>query len=85
MIDAARRYLDGQCSIQELNGYASKCATAAHLFSGHPGIKQTAVEWMTVIYSRWNEFGDAPRPLSEQEFRDWLQSQLLPVSDADSM
>lgn len=78
MMDAASRYLEGQCSIQELNGYAKQCATGAHFRGLHPAIKDTAEHWVSMIYRRWNEWNDVKNPLSEQEFRAWLQEQLLP-------
>jgi len=77
MIEAARRYLLGECTIQELNGHASECSTVARLFGAHPAIKKTADEWVAMIYRRWNEWGDVKQPLSEEAFRAWLQEQLI--------
>lgn len=77
MLDAGRLYLAGSCSIQELNGYASQLATVVRFFEAHPKIKETADEWMAMIYRRWNECNDVREPLSEEEFRTWLKDHLL--------
>ncbi|MFV5313491.1 hypothetical protein VXN68_15040 [Acinetobacter schindleri] len=76
LIDAGKRYLAGSCSIQELHGHASQCATFARFMHSHPGIEQVANEWVSVIYRRWNEWGDVAEPLTEQEFRLWLTAQV---------
>ncbi|RGP55107.1 hypothetical protein ASB58_08480 [Pseudomonas abyssi] len=77
MLEAGRRYLAGSCSIQELNGYASQLATVVRFFEAHPKIKETADEWATMIYRRWNEWNDVKEPLSAEDFRTWLKDQLL--------
>ena len=76
MLDAGRRYLEGSCTIQELNGHVSECATLAHFLRAHPGFETIAKEWSEMVDRRWNEWGHAERPLSEQKFREWLQEQV---------
>lgn len=73
---AAKDYLAGRCSIHELNGNASQLADAARLFKAHPAVKVMAEEWSGMIDRRWNEWGHVEEPVSEEEFRVWLQTQL---------
>jgi hypothetical protein len=77
MVVAGRRYLDGEASIQELNSYVKRCSDAATLFGEHPAITALAEEWWTMVGRRWNEWHSEPEPLSEAEFREWLQRAIL--------
>ena len=76
MIDAAQRYLMGECSIQELNGRVAEVVTASKFWGGHPALVQIANDWSTAVDRRWNEWGHVPGPLSEAQFRSWLVQQL---------
>ncbi|GAB3096017.1 hypothetical protein [Lysobacter terrae] len=76
MLEAGQRYLSGACSIQELNGRVSELATAAKFWGGHPAFSQIAADWSAMVDRGWNEWGQSPNPLSEQEFRAWLGEQL---------
>ena len=76
MLEAGQRYLADACSIQELNGRVSELATAAKFWGGHPALAQVAADWSAMIDRRWNEWGHSLNPLSEQEFRAWLEGQL---------
>lgn len=76
MLETGKRYLAGECSMMELNGSISRCIDVAKLLDAHPAISQLAHEWSVMVNRRWNEWGHEQHPLSEQEFRDWLQQQL---------
>ena len=76
MLETGRRYLAGECSIQELNGRISDLAIAVKLWGGHPALTEGAGDWSTMVDRRWNEWGHNPNPLSEQEFVAWLEGQL---------
>jgi len=76
LLSAARRYLDGDCAIQELNGRVAQLADAAKFWGQHPSLAQLAAEWSAMIDRRWNEWGHSHSPISESEFSSWLQSQL---------
>ncbi|MBE5314778.1 MAG: hypothetical protein H4O13_05170 [Xanthomonadales bacterium] len=76
MIDAAKRYLAQECSIQELYGRVGDVATASKFLGGHPALVQIADDWSAVIDRRWNECGHVPDPLSEAKFRSWLAQQI---------
>lgn len=68
MLETGRRYLAGECSIQELNGRISDLAIAVKLWGGHPALTEVAGDWSTMVDRRWNEWGHNPNPLSEQKF-----------------
>lgn len=76
MLSAARRDLEGDCTIQELNGRVAQLADAAKFWGQHPSLAQLATEWAAMIDRRWNEWGHSRSPVSEDEFSSWLQSQL---------
>lgn len=76
MIQAARCYLDGAASITELHGAIAACAQATKAFSAHPAITALAQEWQGMVERCWDEWGLAAHPITEAEFREWLQHQL---------
>ena len=84
LISAARRYLAGTCSIQELYGRAAELATVSRFFGAHPAIGEIAQEWLNTIDRAWNECNHVAVPLSEAEFRSWLERQLLTHARAEA-
>jgi len=76
MLDAGKRYLEGACSIQELNGRVSELAIAAKFWGGHSVLTQVATDWSAIVDRRWNEWGHSPNSVAEQEFQVWLEGQL---------
>ena len=84
LLVAAQHYLDGDCSIQELHGRAAELSTVSQFFSSHPSIPELAQDWISVIDRRWNECNLISSPLSEADFRKWLEAQLLKHSTAEA-
>jgi hypothetical protein len=82
LFQAAVRYLEGQSSVQELNGLASSCIQLARSEGASPKAVQLLEEWRTMINRRWNEWGLEKAPLSESAFREWLNGQ-LPFHDGN--
>lgn len=75
LLEAAQRYLDGACSIQELNGRVGALADAARLFNGHSVLFEIVSEWSNMVDRHWNEWGHVIDPVSEEAFRAWLIEQ----------
>lgn len=69
---AAQDYLEGGVSISELNGLATDCLRAAFDHDA-PELLTIAEEWMETINRRWDEWSLERKPLSEDEFREWLK------------
>jgi hypothetical protein len=79
LLDGGRRYLDGACSIQELNGLAAQCLDASKLWKGHPALVRTTEDWVAMIDRRWNEWGHSSSQIDENAFRNWVRDQLVNV------
>lgn len=79
LLDGGRRYLDGACSIQELNGLAAQCLDASKFWHGHPALVRAAQDWAAMIDRRWNEWSHSPSPVDEHTFREWVRGQLVNV------
>lgn len=77
LIKAGRRYLEGKSSIHELNGYASSLRSVATLLHAQPEVLELAEQWNCMINRRWNEWGLAEDPITEEEFCDWLKQQMF--------
>ncbi len=77
LIKAGRSYLEGKASIQELNGYASALRAAAKLLHAQPEVVELAEQWWGMVNRRWNEWGMEENPVSEDEFREWLENQMF--------
>ncbi len=75
-MQAGRRYLAGDCSIQELNGCAVNLKSNARMFGLHPAVERLADDWTESINRRWNELCEQQRPLTEAEFVWWLTGAL---------
>ena len=73
----ARLYLEDEASIIELHGVVVKCTQWAYLAKLSPEIVSVLEEWRTMTYNRWNEWGDAQHPSTEEDFRVWLEKQLV--------
>jgi hypothetical protein len=76
LLQAGRRYLAGDCSIQELNGCAVNLKLNARMFGLHPAVERLADDWIESSNRRWNEWGEQQRPLTEAEFVRWLTAAL---------
>ena len=76
MLRAGQLYLEGTCCLSELNGYVSECAATAKFWQGHPALTQVAIDWAVNVERRWNEWGMCINPLTEEDFRQWLEEQL---------
>lgn len=77
LFEAGRRYLRGESSVQELNGISSELVRWAKVTRAHEGIVLLAEQWRAMANRRWNEFGEQKSPISEAEFCEWLNAQLL--------
>ena len=84
LLIAAEQYLQGSCTIQDLHGRATELAAVSHFFQGHRSISELAQEWIAAIDCRWNECNHVSSPLSESEFRAWLEGQLLRLGSAEA-
>lgn len=82
LLEAAQRYLDGACSIQELNGRVGALADAARLWNGHSVLFEIADDWSGMVDRRWNEWGHVIDPVSEAQFRAWLIEQNILLAQA---
>jgi hypothetical protein len=49
LLDGGRRYLDGACLIQELNGLAVQCLDASKFWHGHPALVRAAQDWAAMV------------------------------------
>ena len=77
LIKAGKYYLEGKSSIHELNGYASSFKSAATLLHAQPEVLDLAEQWYNMVNRRWNEWGLAEDPITEEEFRNWLKQQMF--------
>lgn len=76
MVEAARKFLEGKITIQELHGDVAACAYAAKLFSAHPLITELAQRWLGMVSRYWDEWELEKEPLSEEQFRLWLEQEI---------
>jgi len=77
LLHAGSAYLEGNSTLSALNGHVGMAKDAVKVSGkSHPAIGAMLDEWGATINRRWNEWGMEREPLSEDEFRLWLRSQL---------
>ncbi len=74
----AKRYVEGNASLHELNGAVAHARDTAKLAHAAAPILAVLEDWLLMIDRRWNEWGHVKNPLSEADFVEWLREQLLP-------
>ena len=77
LFHAARRYIDGESSVGELNGLVIETKRLGRVTGVSVETLQLLDEWYVRVNRRWNEWGLKENPLSEEEFVRWLKLQLV--------
>jgi len=77
MFDVAHRYAAGSSSVHELNGAISCARTWAKAAHANSAVLDLLDDWSHMLNRRWNEWGLEKNPISEEQFRAWLQEQLV--------
>lgn len=77
VFEVARCYAAGTSSVHELNGAVSVARTWARSEQMNPAVLELLDEWHVMVNRRWNEWGLEKEPISEEQFRAWLQEQLI--------
>ena len=83
LISMARAYLLGHVHFSDVCGAATALHDAAHYFAAEPAIQQMAAEWYDAALRVWPEWSPVEHPLTEAQFRSWIQAQLAIFEPAD--
>lgn len=76
LVQLGHLYLHGRISVDRLAVVAERCREHCMEIGAHPGIILWAEEWVEMTSRRWNPRGDRQDPLTEGEFRWWLEDVL---------
>lgn len=75
MLDAARRYVNGDVGLPWLHGYIAQCECSSAV-QADPAVRNLVAEWRFMINNTWNEWGLIEQPFSQEDFKDWIKTQL---------
>lgn len=84
LIRLARAYLTDGVHYSQVCCAIGPFRDAAHLFSADPAIRAMADEWFAMAIRVWPEFAQDIEPITEVEFKRWIQSQLTVFEPADA-
>jgi len=76
LMQAGEDYLAGNLNIAGLNGQVSIAKKYLDQSKTHVAVKEMLDDWHTMVDRAWNELGHVKHPLTDEEFRAWLEGQL---------
>ncbi len=76
MMEAAVGFVAGDVSLIEFHGHIAECRVWARGHRAHPEIQKLIEEWASLADSAWNEFGQHTSPLTHDNLRKRIASDL---------
>lgn len=76
LVEVARAYLAGKVHYSHVCCAVPPFCDAARLFSAEPALKKMAEEWSTMAIRVWPEMAQIDNPITEAEFKQWVQTEL---------
>jgi len=83
LIRRARAYIANEIHFSDVCTAAASFRDAATLYNGNPMIREMATEWSSMATRVWPEFAEIANPVTEAEFRAWVQKQLAVFESLD--
>jgi len=83
LVRIAREYLSGEVHFSVVCSAAGALRDSVHLYASDRALKNYAQDWCDMATRMYPEFAQGIEPITEDEFRTWIKSQLA-VFDAST-
>ncbi len=81
LVEESRKYLRGRITVRELYYWVQDCHAKSVALGLDEQIQLLLLNYQEMIGRAWDEWGLQENPISEEEFKKWIQDEFLDDSD----